>query len=197
MAEDVPRGCVLVLPGGRVRSDEASRRRQLANVRMEFLASALRRRLGPGVDVRQVRYRLRGWNGPRRDPVVDTERVLEEVARRWEPGRVVAVGHSMGGRVAAHLAAGGGLGAVVALAPWWEHDDGDLIPDATRLLAVHGTADTITDPAQSRAQTERARARGLDARWVGIEGVGHHMVRHWNEWHRLTTDFVADQLSRR
>jgi hypothetical protein len=29
---------------------------------------------------------------------------------------------------------------------------------------------------------------------VGIEGVGHHMVRRWHEWHRLTTDFVTKQL---
>ena len=41
--------------------------------------------------------------------------------------------------------------------------DGDLIPPTTRLLVVHGTADTWTDPATSRIQTSRARQRGLDA----------------------------------
>ena len=190
-----PRGCVLVLPGGRVRSQRPSRRWQLANVRMVFVARALRRRLGPEVDVRQVRYRLRGWNTPRLDPLRDAERVLEDLQRRCQPDHIVVVGHSMGGRVAAHLAAGGGVGSVVALAPWWEHGDGDLIPTHTRLLAVHGTADSITDPNKSRAQVERACQRGLDAHWVGIEGVGHHMVRRWHEWHRLTTDFVTKQLS--
>jgi len=163
---------------------------------MEFVARALQRRLGTGVDVRQVQYRFRGWNGSRMDPVRDAGRVLEDVARRCEPDNIALVGHSMGGRVAAHLAAGGGVGAVVALAPWWEHGDGDLIPVNTRLLVVHGTADTITDPDQSRAQATRARQRGLDAQWVGIDGVGHHMVRQWHEWHRLTTDFVAEQLAR-
>ena len=78
----------------------------------------------------------------------------------------------MGGRVAAHLSAQGGIGAVVALAPWWDGGNGDLIPAGTRLLVVHGTADTRTDPCASRAQTLRARQRGLDAQWVGIEGVG-------------------------
>jgi pimeloyl-ACP methyl ester carboxylesterase len=190
-----PRGCVLVLPGGRVHSQQSSRRWQLANVRMEFVARALRRRLGPGVDVRQVQYRLRGWNSPRMDPLRDAERVLEDMQRRCQPDSIAVVGHSMGGRVAAHLAAGGGVGAVVALAPWWEHGDGDLIPAHTRLLAVHGTVDSITDPDKSRAQVERACRRGLDAQWVGIEGVGHHMVRRWHEWHRLTTDFVTKQLA--
>lgn len=195
MVTGAPRGCVLVLPGGRVRSDQSARPWQLANVRMAFVARALRRRLGPGVEVCQVQYRLRGWNAPRMDPVRDAERVLQDVQRRCESTSIALVGHSMGGRVAAHLAAAGGVGAVVALAPWWEHGDGDLIPARTRLLAVHGTVDSITDPRKSHAQVSRARERGLDARWVGIEGVGHHMVRRWHEWHRLTTDFVTEQLS--
>ena len=114
-----PRGCVLVLPGGRVHSQQSSSRWQLANVRMVFVARALRRRLGPEVDVRQVQYRLRGWNGPRMDPLRDAEQVLADMQRRCRPDNIAVVGHSMGGRVAAHLAAGGGVGTVVALAPWW------------------------------------------------------------------------------
>jgi pimeloyl-ACP methyl ester carboxylesterase len=196
MTNHASRGCVLVLPGGRVRSEHAFQRWQLANVRMEFIAQALRRRLGSGVDVRQVQYRLRGWNCSRCDPVHDARRVLEDVQRHCEPDNIAVVGHSMGGRVAAHLAADGGVGAVVALAPWWAHGDGDLISVGTRLLVVHGTADTVTDPAASHDQTERACRRGLDARWVGIDGVGHHMVRQWHQWHRLTTDFVTGHLTR-
>jgi pimeloyl-ACP methyl ester carboxylesterase len=189
------RGCVVVLPGGQVRSDRRSRPWQLANLRMVFVARALRRRLGPAVDVRLVHYRLRGWNSPRLDPVTDARKVLDDVRRHYEPESVALVGHSMGGRVAAHLAAGGGVGAVVALAPWWEGGDAGLIPAGTRLLVVHGTADSCTDPDSSRTQTLLARERGLDARWVGLAGVGHHMVRRWREWHRLTTEFVAEQLA--
>jgi pimeloyl-ACP methyl ester carboxylesterase len=193
-----PRACVLVLPGGKMRSDEASRWWQPANLRMVFVARALRRRLGPDVEVRRVQYRLRGWNSPRRDPVRDAEEVLGQI-RPWgeqgKPKDVVLVGHSMGGRVAAHLSAQGDIGAVVALAPWWHGEKADMIPVGTRLLVVHGTADTRTDPRDSRAQTLRARQRGLDAQWVGIEGVGHHMVRRWREWHRRITDFVADYLA--
>ncbi len=192
-----PRAYVLVLPGGKVRSDQASRWWQLANLRMVFVACALRRRLGSDVEVRRVQYRLRGWNSPRWDPVHDANDVLDKIPRSGEPGEpkdIVLVGHSMGGRVAAHLSARGDIGAVVALAPWWHGEKGDLVPVHTRLLVVHGTADTRTDPRDSRAQTLRARQRGLDAQWVGIEGVGHQMVRRWREWHRRMTDFVADYL---
>jgi pimeloyl-ACP methyl ester carboxylesterase len=74
-------------------------------------------------------------------------------------------------------------------------DDGDLIPASTRLLVLHGTADTWTDPGASRAQTRLASERGLAAQWVGVEGAGHYMVRRWPEWHRHTTDFVAAYLA--
>jgi pimeloyl-ACP methyl ester carboxylesterase len=189
-----PLGCVLVLPGGRVRSDQAYRWWHSPNLRMMLVAAALRRRLGPGVEVRRVQYRLRGWNSPRFDAVADASAALDAVRHRFEPKSIVLVGHSMGGRVATRLAARGQVGAVVALAPYWPRDDGDLIPSSTRLLVVHGTADTRTDPESSRVQALRARQRGLDAQWVGIEGAGHSMLRPYFEWHRRTVDFVADHF---
>lgn len=191
-----PRACVLVLPGGRVKSDEVYRWWHSPNLRMMLVAAALRCRLGRAVEVRRVQYRYRGWNSPRLDAVCDANAALDAVRHRFEPKNIVLVGHSMGGRVAARLAAGGQIGAVVALAPYWPRDDGDLIPVSTRLLVVHGTADTRTDPVSSRIQTLRARQRGLDAQWVGIEGEGHAMMRRRSEWHRRTADFVAEQLRR-
>ena len=187
-------GCVLVLPGGKVRSDRQARCWQLANLRMAIFTRALRRQLGSDIDVRRVRYRLRGWNSPRLDALHDAGAVLDAARERFDPAQIAVVGHSMGGRVAAHLAARGDVGAVVALAPWWVGDDGDLIPASTRLLVVHGTADTWTDPRASRAQTERAQQRGLDAKYVGLDGAGHYMVRQRRQWHRLAGDFVAEAL---
>jgi pimeloyl-ACP methyl ester carboxylesterase len=188
-------GYVLVLPGGKMCSDRRSRCWQLANLRMAFFAAALRRRLGPAVEVRRVQYRYRGWNSPRLDALRDAEAVLDRARGRFEPARIAVVGHSMGGRVAAHLAARGDVGTVVALAPWWAGNDGDLIPTSTRLLVGHGTADTWTDPRASRTQVDRAQQRGVDAQWVGFDGAGHYMVRQWGQWHRLAGEFVAEQLT--
>nr|WP_219859308.1 alpha/beta hydrolase [Mycobacterium persicum] len=189
------RACVLVLPGGKVRSDDTSRWWQLANLRMVFIAGTLRRRLGRDVLVRRVQYRRRGWNSPGLDAVRDAEEALGQLCRRFVPQHIVLVGHSMGGRVAAHLAGRGDIGAVVALAPWWTESDGDRIPVRTRLLVLHGTADTWTDPRSSRTQTCRARRRGVDAMWVGVEGAGHYMVRRWSGWHQRSTDFVVEYLA--
>ena len=115
----------------------------------------------------------------------------------FDAAKIVVVGHSMGGRVAAHLSASGDVGAVVALAPWWLRDDADLIPNTCRLLVMHGAADTWTDPHSSYRQTLRARDRGVDAQWVPIEGAGHYLLRQWPRWHQLTAQFAASQLSER
>ena len=96
---------------------------------------------------------------------------------RYDAANIVVVGHSMGGRVAAHLSASGDVGAVVALAPWWPREDAELIPDTCRLLVLHGTADRWTDPHSSYKQTLRARERGVDANWISIEGGGHQLIR--------------------
>ena len=188
------RGGVLVLPGGKPTSSAPSQPWRSANVRMAALASALRQRLGRDVLVRQVRYRLRGWNAERLDAVRDAEQALADLVSAVGPAPVVLVGHSMGGRVAAHLAGHAGVTGVVALAPWWPAADADLIPAGCRLLTVHGTADSWTDPASSRIQTERALRRGVDAQWVGIPDAGHYMLRDISDWNRLTCDFVTGQL---
>jgi pimeloyl-ACP methyl ester carboxylesterase len=189
-----PTGAVLVLPGGKPTSIEPSRARQPANLRMTMLSSALRLRLRGVAEVRQVRYRLRGWNAPQLDALRDADAALGDLLDRYEVQRIVLVGHSMGGRVAAHLAAQYHVGGLVALAPWWPDDDADLIPAGSRLLTVHGTADTWTDPASSRRQCLRAGERGVDARWVAIPGAGHYLLRRLPAWHALTARFAATTL---
>jgi pimeloyl-ACP methyl ester carboxylesterase len=178
---------VVLLQGGKAVSSEKSRPWHLSNLRIVWLQRALRRRLSPGTDVHRVRYRLRGWNGPRADPVRDAAAALDELGE----SRVVLVGHSMGGRVAAHLAARPEVVGVVALAPWWPSDDADLIRPDTRLVALHGTADTWTSPEASRRQCARADGRGVDARWIGLPGSGHFMVRDAADWHRKTAESVV------
>lgn len=186
---------VLVLPGGRPRSDAPSHPWQLANLRIELLNQSLRRRVGPGIEVRRVQYRLRGWNPGRLDALRDAHDALDEMLDTVGSGPVVVVGHSMGGRVAAHLASEGRLAAVAALAPWWPDDDCDLIPVECRLLTMHGTADTWTDPVSSQRQTSRAAARGVDARWVEFPRAGHFLMRDYARWHRLTAEFAITAIT--
>ncbi|TPG28038.1 alpha/beta fold hydrolase [Mycolicibacterium hodleri] len=196
MTSNVKAG-VLVLPGGRPKSEAPSRPWQLANLRIELLARSLRRRVGAGVEVRRVQYRLRGWNPRSLDALRDARIALDEMRGVVDDGLIVVVGHSMGGRVAAHLAAEGGVAAVAALAPWWPDDDGDLIPPGCRLLTLHGSADTWTDPAASRIQTLRAASRGVDAEWVEFPGAGHFLLRGYARWHGLTAEFAKAQWSER
>ncbi|AYF79241.1 alpha/beta fold hydrolase [Nocardia yunnanensis] len=179
---------VLVLPGGKVASRERARGWQLAQVRAAGLAVGLRRRLGAGYRVEQVRYRFRGWNTPELDAVNDAEEVLRAMRAGCE--RVVLVGHSMGGRVAVRLAAEHDVSAVVALAPWWPAGDAGVMPVSCRLRVVHGTADRWTDPESSRRQVDSARRRGVDAEWRGIEGAGHFMMYRPGLWHDLAAGFV-------
>ncbi|CAN5750105.1 hypothetical protein BH09ACT8_BH09ACT8_66680 [soil metagenome] len=189
-----PAGAVLVLPGGKPVSTARSRPWQLANLRMALLGAAIRQRL-PAATVSRIRYRLRGWNAPELDPVRDAEAALDGLLERFAPEQIVVVGHSMGGRVAAHLAGRREVGGVVALAPWWPAADADLVPVGTRLLTMHGTADTWTDPASSRLQCLRAAERGVDADWVGLPDAGHYMLRRWRTWHTLTAEFAYEQLT--
>jgi pimeloyl-ACP methyl ester carboxylesterase len=181
---------VLVLPGGRPASDAPSHAWQLANLRIALLAWSLRHRLGSDVDVRRVQYRVRGWNPGRLDALVDARAALAGMVERVGAGPIVVVGHSMGGRVAAHLAAEGRVAGVAALAPWWPNGDGALIPTSCRLLTMHGTADSWTDPRASRAQTKHAQDRGVDAQWVEFPGAGHFLLRDHARWHRLTAKFA-------
>ncbi|MGO4445879.1 dienelactone hydrolase family protein [Mycobacterium sp. 2YAF39] len=189
------RGGVLILPGGKPSDMSASRSWQLANQRMNWLALSLRRRLGSSATVRRVQYRKRGWNSPALDALRDAQAALQTLMRDINSGQVVLVGHSMGGRVAVHLAAHNDVAGIVALAPWWPHNDADLVPPGSRLLTLHGTADSWTDPRASQTQTRRAADRGVDARWVGIPNAGHYLLRDFDTWHRLTTEFVAEQLN--
>lgn len=184
------RAGVLVLPGGRPRSDAPSRAWQLANLRVALLTHALRRRVGADVDVHRVQYRVRGWNPGRLDAVRDARSALDHMVERVGSGPIIVVGHSMGGRVAAHLAAAERVAGVAALAPWWPEGDADLIPVGCRLLTMHGTADTWTDPTASATQKERARGRGVDAEWIGFPRAGHFLLRDYSRWHRLTAEFV-------
>ncbi|WP_433219923.1 alpha/beta hydrolase [Dactylosporangium sp. CS-047395] len=178
-----PSVLVLLLPGGRTRST-APGGRGLADLRMLPFAGAA---AGPGVGVWRLRYRYQGWNEPARHPVADARWALTEAARRHPGVPVLLIGHSMGGRVALHVATEPGVAGVCGLAPWIEPEDFQLPTDSlVPLVLAHGSRDRTTDPV---ATARFAADHG--ARFVLVPGENHTLLRHYRTWNRLVTDFVT------
>lgn len=190
---DAARGVVLVLHGGAERSRVPVAWWRLPVLRMVPFAASISRRAGDDLVVLRLKYRVRGWNGSRQDPVHDARWALDRV-RRTLPGLpIVLVGHSMGGRVALHLGSEPGVAGVVALAPWVESDARQPRP-GTPVLLVHGTRDRITDPRRTDILARRFSENGVDVRHVRIDGGTHAMLRDAPLWHDTVSDFVTTVL---
>ncbi|WP_240653657.1 alpha/beta fold hydrolase [Streptomyces sp. AcE210] len=195
VAVEPPRAAVILLQGGRSEGTDAVPRLSLAGARMRPFARAVERACeGRGLLVGSVRYRCRGWNGDREDPLRDTLRALDELAVRAGDVPTVLVGHSMGGRAA--LRAGGHrlVQGVVGLAPWCP--DGEPVTQlrGRRVVLLHGDRDRTTDPAASVDYADRACAAGAEACTLLMPGGDHAMLRQAGSWHRQTGRIVSGLL---
>jgi pimeloyl-ACP methyl ester carboxylesterase len=188
------RGVALFLHGGKVTSREPVTGRQLAVLRVATLAACVHRRVAAeGVEVWNLRFGVRGWNGAEASPVADALWALEQI--RLHVGLpVVIVGHSMGARAALRVAGSQSVRGVVALAPWLPPDEPMAALAGRSLLIAHGSRDRITDPAASVRYADRAR-RGCDSvRFVDVRGDGHGMLRRAGSWNRLISAAVLEML---
>ncbi|MEV6649614.1 alpha/beta fold hydrolase [Streptomyces sp. NPDC051219] len=190
-----PRAAVVLLHGGRADALEPPRRWNLPGVRMRpFVRAIARVTANDGVVLAQVRYRHRGWNGVRDDAAQDARRALGVLTRLAGPVPVVLVGHSMGGRAALRVAGHPHVRAVVGLAPWCPPGEPVEHLAGRRVVLVHGDRDRVTDPCDSWAFEERARAAGAESCALRMPGGDHAMLRGAGEWHALTTRIVTGLL---
>lgn len=189
------RGIALVLHGGRETSTAPVRAHQLAVLRMRPFARRLAATGGRhGLAVARLRFGQRGWNGELRSPVNDARAALAELTARYPGVPAALVGHSMGGRVAVHVADDAAVTVIAALAPWLTPSDPVDTMTGRRLLVVHGEADRVTDPRVSRRYAEQAAAVAESVSWVGIRGEKHAMMRKPQLWHDLVTGYVLGAL---
>ncbi|GAA0290945.1 alpha/beta hydrolase [Streptomyces polychromogenes] len=187
---------ILVLHGGRADSLAPPPLLNLPGLRMRLFARALNRDpLLEDVLIASVRYRLRGWNGHRADPVQDTGHALEELRRVAGPLPVVLVGHSMGARAALRAAADPHVRGVVALAPWCPPGEPVAHLADRTILALHDEADRITSATGTWNHLARAHAAGARVLGIRMPGGHHTMIRDAPLWHRLTTACAAAALN--
>ncbi|MDQ8708413.1 alpha/beta fold hydrolase [Streptomyces sp. LHD-70] len=187
---------MLLLHGGRADGLAPSRPWHLAALRMRLFERAISAAL-PREDVllARVRYRHRGWNDDRADPVRDTLDALGELAVLTGPVPTVLVGHSMGARAALHAAGHPQVRGVVALAPWWPPGEPtDQLTDR-HVVVLHGALDRVTSPVEAAACLRRARSSTARAAMAVIRDGDHAMLRRHRFWHHTTAAAVAHLIA--
>ncbi len=188
------RAAVLVLHGGRDRSTEPVRARQLAVLRMVPIARRIAAAGHGGLAVFRLRFGVRGWNGKAMSPVADVTWALEQLAER-HPGRPIGlVGHSMGGRTALRAASQDQVRSVVGLAPWLPPGEPIDQLAGCRVLLAHGDRDRMTSAVGTERFAAQLRAAGVPASFVTVRGDGHAMLRRAAVWHELAAGFLVGTL---
>jgi pimeloyl-ACP methyl ester carboxylesterase len=185
---------VVVAHGGQSVSTEPTTAYQLAVLRMIPLVAAIRHAVrGRGVVVRRPRFEVRGWNDANASPVRDLTRLLDDLRGEFGPVPVVLVGHSMGARAALRAAAHPSVTAAAGLAPWLPPGEPVDQLAGRRILLAHGTADTVTSPAETWVYAERARAL-TSVTEIEVRSGEHTMLWRAPLWHGLAAAFTCLSL---
>lgn len=134
-----------------------------------------------------VRFRQRGWNGGQ-PPQQDARAAIGVVRREVGDVPIVLIGHSMGGRVAVHVADEEQVVGVVGLAPWFTDDTPVHRLTGRHLVAAHGRRDKITSYQVTEAVVGRAAAHAVSAQFVDMGPRGHYLLRGWRAWRSMASD---------
>src|SRR5690348_17859631 len=191
------KGVVLVAHGGQTSSTAPTSPLQPAVLRMIPLAAAIRMALrGSGAAIQRHRFRVRGWNGALASPVGDLNGALDAVVAEFGTVPVVLIGHSMGARAAIRAAGHPAVSAVAGLAPWLPLGEPAGQLAGRRVLLAHGTADTITSPAETWAFVDRARqVTAVTA--IEVRDGDHPMLRRARLWHAIAAEFARSAIAPR
>lgn len=187
-------GVVIIAHGGQSVSTEPTAAYQLAVLRMRPVAAAVRHAVrGQRVTVRRPRFTVRGWNDTQASPVRDLTRLLDDLRGEFGPVPVVLIGHSMGARAALRAAGHPSVTAAAGLAPWLPPGEPVDQLAGRRVLLAHGTADTVTSPADTWAYAARARAL-TSVTEIEVRTGEHTMVWRAPLWHGLAAAFTCLSL---
>ena len=181
-APEPPSAVILMLHGGKPRSQALVDERSASWQRSAWMARSIEERAHEGgADVWLLRYGGRGWNDGA-DRVADARWALDEVRAAQGDVPVILLGHSMGGRVALHVADDPSVVGVVALAPWWQTGDPVHTLAGRSLVAAHGRRDRLTSFAVTRRFVARARSVTEEAEFVDMGPLGHYLVKGAAQW---------------
>jgi alpha-beta hydrolase superfamily lysophospholipase len=185
---------VVVAHGGQSSSTDPTNPLQPAVLRMIPVAAAVRHALrGSGAVVLRPRFRFRGWNGALASPVGDLNETLDGIAAAYGAVPVVLIGHSMGARAAIRAAGHPAVSAVAGLAPWLPLGEPAAQLAGRRVLLAHGTADTITSPAETWAFVRRAR-EFTTVTAIEVRDGDHPMLRRARLWHAIAAEFARSAV---
>lgn len=183
-APGTPGAVILMLHGGKPNSHGEVTGRSASWRRSAWMARAIAHRAHErGASVWLLRYRERGWNDGR-DRAADARWALDRIREVHGSVPVVLLGHSMGARVAVHVADDPSVVGVVGLAPWWSSQDPTRTLKGRTLLAAHGRRDRITSFAHTEAYVDRASTIATHAQLIDMGRLGHYMLGekdHWND----------------
>ena len=188
------RAMVLVLHGGKPRSRQAIDGRSASWRRALWLQREITQRAhAADVGTWLLRYRERGWNGGA-DRAADARWALDELRAAHGDVPVVLLGHSMGARVAVHVADDPSVRGVVGLAPWWSAEDPVSTLAGRTLRAAHGRRDRITSFRETTRYVERAHTVADGAELTDMGALGHYMLTGSRRWHDVAIASVLEVL---
>jgi pimeloyl-ACP methyl ester carboxylesterase len=148
--------------------------------------------VAPDAAVGLVRYRVSGWNGVSADPASDVKNMLDTAPDRF--GRIVLIGHSMGGRAVLRAASHPRVEGVLALAPWVPDEEPALGPCEAPVVIATGTGDETTPVAAARRFVALSRIGGCRLGYFEIPGAGHRLLAHAQVADHVIRSFLAQTL---